>query len=199
MADENDLAALIGSRLCHDLISPLGAIANGVELLTLDGKGHGPEVALIAESVASANARIRFFRIAYGSFSTGQNLARSELAQTVSDWCAHGRLKVVWRAPGDHPRSEAKLVFLALQCLETATPRGGEISVEHDGAGWECVVAAPVIKRDPDSWQMLVDPAHRPRLSAAQVQFGLLQQALQHQRRRVTVQQDDGAMVLRMA
>ncbi len=54
-----DLAALIGSRICHDLISPIGAIGNGLELLSMAGAG-GPEVALISDSVSNANARIRF-------------------------------------------------------------------------------------------------------------------------------------------
>ena len=57
MSDTPDLSALIGSRICHDLISPIGAIGNGVELLMMEGRA-GPEVALIAESVAAANAQI---------------------------------------------------------------------------------------------------------------------------------------------
>lgn len=198
MTSDNDLAALIGSRLCHDLISPLGAIANGVELLRMEGKGDSPEVALIDESVTSANARIRFLRVAFGTATSSQMLARGELARTVADWCAHGRLRVVWRAPGDHLRSEVKLVFLALQCLESALPRGGEISVEHDGAGWDCRVTAPVIKRDPDLWTMLADHGFQPALAPAQVQFGLLQQAVQRQRRRIDLSEEDGGLTLRL-
>lgn len=198
MTTDNDLAALIGSRLCHDLISPLGAIANGVELLRMDEKGDSPEVALIAESVASANARIRFLRVSFGRTSPTQMFAHKELASIVADWCAHGRLRVHWRAQGDCPRSEAKLVFLALQCMETALPRGGDITIGYDDAGWECRATAPVLKPDPDLWQMLTDPAHQPALSPAQVQFGLLQQALDHPRRRVTLQEGDGTLVLRL-
>ncbi|MGB2202346.1 MAG: hypothetical protein ACPH5G_13525, partial [Pseudooceanicola atlanticus] len=50
------IATLIGSRICHDLISPIGAIQNGIELLTMEGK-TGPEVALIEDSVRNASAR----------------------------------------------------------------------------------------------------------------------------------------------
>jgi histidine phosphotransferase ChpT len=67
MSDQPDLAALIGSRICHDLISPIGAIGNGVELLLMEASGKGPELSLISESVAAANARIRFFRVAFGA------------------------------------------------------------------------------------------------------------------------------------
>ncbi len=64
----SDLVALIGSRICHDLISPIGAIGNGIELIGLSGAGAGPEMALISESVTNAQARIRFYyRVAFGA------------------------------------------------------------------------------------------------------------------------------------
>ena len=44
MPDKPDLAALVGSRICHDLISPIGAIGNGVELLMMEGAAKGPEM-----------------------------------------------------------------------------------------------------------------------------------------------------------
>ena len=70
MIDNTKLTALVASRICHDLISPIGAIGNGVELLTMESGGTlRPEFALISESVANANARIRLFRIAFGAAS----------------------------------------------------------------------------------------------------------------------------------
>ena len=50
MPEKPDISALLGSRICHDLISPIGAISNGVELLMLDGLAKGPEMALVADS-----------------------------------------------------------------------------------------------------------------------------------------------------
>jgi histidine phosphotransferase ChpT len=65
-----DLAALVSSRICHDLISPIGAINNGLELLNMSGASPvGPEMQLICDNVKSASARIRFFRIAFGAAS----------------------------------------------------------------------------------------------------------------------------------
>ena len=65
-----ELSQLLGSRLCHDLVSPLGAIGNGVELLEMSPDFPGiaacPELQLIAESVSSARARIQIFRVAFG-------------------------------------------------------------------------------------------------------------------------------------
>lgn len=133
MSQSSDLAALIGSRICHDLISPIGAIGNGLELLTMGGAPASPEMALIAESVANANARIRFFRVAFGAGSDGQNQSGAEAAQILADMTQGGRLKVEWLA-GDMPRSSAKLAFLLVLCLETAMPYGGIVTVEADGS-----------------------------------------------------------------
>ena len=126
MPDRPDLTALIGSRICHDLISPIGAIGNGVELLMMDGVTKGPEIALIAESVANANARIRFFRVAFGASSTDQRIGRPEVLAILSDLTRGGRLSIDWRGPADLPRREVKLAFLLIQCLESAMAFGGK-------------------------------------------------------------------------
>ena len=73
-----EIAALIASRICHDLISPIGAIGNGMELMALSSgqEQSSPELDLISQSVENANARIRFFRIAYGSASSTHLVGR---------------------------------------------------------------------------------------------------------------------------
>ncbi|MEO1362985.1 MAG: hypothetical protein AAFU86_04320 [Pseudomonadota bacterium] len=80
--DNVNLAALIGSRICHDLISPIGAINNGLELLNMAGASDGPEMELISESVENASARIRFFRMAYGAASD-QPVGRAEVVSIL--------------------------------------------------------------------------------------------------------------------
>ena len=95
MPDTPDLAALLGSRICHDLISPIGAIGNGVELLMMAGAEHGPEIALIAESVGYANARIRFFRVAFGTATADQRMARAEIASILADQADRAALKLL--------------------------------------------------------------------------------------------------------
>ena len=54
-----DITGLVGARICHDLISPIGAIGNGIELLGLTGVAPGPEMQLISDSAAGAQARVR--------------------------------------------------------------------------------------------------------------------------------------------
>lgn len=144
-----DLIALVGSRICHDLISPLGAIGNGVELLMMSGNGPGPELALISESVTNANARIRFFRISFGAAAPGQGVARAEVRSILDDMTRGGRLKIDWDLAGDAARTEVKLAFLAIQCLESALPFGGRICVSADGGRWQIGAEAPRLKVDP--------------------------------------------------
>ena len=174
MTDEPDLAALLGSRICHDLISPLGAIGNGVELLSLDGDGQRPEVALIAQSVAAANARIRFLRVAFGVAGDDQRLGRPEILGLLRDWTDGGRLAVDWQVTGDHPRRVVRRAFLALMCAESALPFGGTINVQRNAGDWHLSATGRRLRIDPAPWACLTDPAAPVALAPPLVQFGLL-------------------------
>ena len=117
MPDPNaSLAALVGSRLCHDLISPVGAIQNGLELLSMAGGAPGPELDLIQDSCDSATARIRFFRVAFGAADSEQMVSGRDIADTLEGLCKGGRTMAVWDAYGDYPRSAVQLVYLAFLC-----------------------------------------------------------------------------------
>ena len=154
-ADPSDLAALLGSRICHDLIGPLGAIGNGVELLLMDGKVKGPEVDLIAESVANANARISFFRLAFGAARGEHAVPLPEIRSILSEMTRGGRLTIDWISQGNPARVEAKQAFLAIQCLESALPYGGRITVSRDEAGWLVEGEASRLRPDPALWSIL--------------------------------------------
>ncbi len=199
--DRIDLAALLGSRICHDLISPLGAIGNGVELLTMSGATPGPELALISESVTSANARIRFFRIAFGAAEPEQTVKRAEILSILSDMTRGGRLNITWQAVGDPSRCEAKIAFLALQCLESALPFGGRIVVGgHSGdgtGGWRITAEAERMTVDPALWRQLEGAGPAGPLAAAQVQFALLPDEAARQGRRVTTEIADRQISIR--
>lgn len=196
MSDKPDLAALLGSRICHDLISPIGAIGNGVELLSLQGR-DGPEMALIAESVAHASARIRFFRLAYGAVGADQRVARGEVVSILGDMGRGGRVTVGWTSAGDLARRDVKLAFLLIQCLETVLPAGGRIAVVQDGERWSISAEGPRLKVDPALWAVLVDPAEGGEVGAAEVQFLLAAEELHRLRRRLTT--DLGTAQVRLA
>ena len=197
MPDKPDLVALLGSRICHDLISPIGAISNGVELLMMDGATMGPEIALIAESVANANARIRFFRVAFGASSTDQRIGRPEVLSILSDLTRGGRLSIDWRGPADLPRREVKLAFLLIQCLESAMAFGGRITVDRLDGRWTLLAEAAKLKLDADLWEMLSNPAAKTDVTAAHVHFALVPDEMQRQNRRLSA--DIGQTEIRLS
>jgi histidine phosphotransferase ChpT len=174
--DNANLAALIGSRICHDLISPIGAITNGLELLDMSGNVHGPELDLIAQSVGNAGARIRFFRIAYGA-SSSQMLGHRDILSVLHDNFGDSRVQVDWTPVGDCPRTLVRLAFLALQCCETALPYGGQITVRRNHENWSVEAASPKLTLDPNLWDRLHASVPAAGLTAAQVQFALLPEA----------------------
>ena len=196
MQDKPDLAALIGSRICHDLISPIGAIGNGVELLMMDGAAKTPELALIAESVASANARIRFFRVAYGAASGDQRIARGEVAGIIADMTRGGRLQVEWISSMELSRREVKLAFLLLQCLETAMAYGGKVRIEKGEGPWVLQAEAPRLKIDPALWEVLTERHAPSGIGAGQVHFALVPEELRAQERRLVAELKENAIRL---
>ena len=179
MPEKPDLAALIGSRICHDLISPIGAIGNGVELMMMDNSGPSAELSLIAESVANANARIRFFRVGFGAASAEQRIARSEVMSILTDVSRGGRLSYAWNSAADLPRREVRLAFLLLQCLETALAYGGRIQIDQGDTGWQINAAAPRLKIDPALWDALTEPHAPVEIGPGQVHFAMVPQELQ--------------------
>lgn len=187
MTDLPDLTALVGSRICHDLISPIGAIGNGVELMSMDTSNSGPELTLISESVANANARIRFFRIAFGASSPGQRVGRPEALSILSDLTRGSRLSIDWQAPGDQARRDVKAAFLMIQCLETAMPYGGRITVSVTDGIWHVVGEATKTRQDDRLWSALAQRAIPADLSPAQVHFALLARDLAAQDRQIAL------------
>jgi histidine phosphotransferase ChpT len=197
LARRADLTALVGSRICHDLISPLGAIGNGVELLELSGIPHTPEMALISESVETANAKIRFFRIAYGMAQPDQRIARSEVTATLTAAARSGRISYFWSPDGDQNRAEVRAVFLLLQCFESAMPHGGDIRVERDGPHWELTCEGDHLKVDEVLWGTMMSARNRPAVTASQVQFLLLPEVLNDLNRALALKIDRDRIVAR--
>jgi histidine phosphotransferase ChpT len=197
MQDKPDLAALIASRICHDLISPIGAIGNGVELLAMDASAQRPEMALIAESVANANARIRFFRISFGAASTDQRIARSEVMSVLTDLTRGGRISYAWTSVADLPRREVRLVFLLLQCVETALAYGGKVTVAREDTGWTILAEATRLKIDAALWEVLTEPRAPSEIGANQVHFALVPEELARQSRRLVTDIGETSIRLR--
>lgn len=174
------MAALVSARLCHDLISPLGAIGNGLELLQMSpefrGIAESPEFALMAESVAASRARIRWFRLAFGPAAADHRISPAEIAAILAEADKGGRLRLRIDAQGDLPRIEARLILLALMCLETALPWGGSVLICRGARGWRLLAEATRVKFDPALWSWLdpEDGCIRPEPAPGEVHFALL-------------------------
>ncbi|WP_281972107.1 histidine phosphotransferase family protein [Ruegeria faecimaris] len=179
-----NLAELIGSRICHDLISPIGAITNGLELLEMVGAVQGPEMELIAGSVGSAGARIRFFRVAFGSASD-HPLGRAEVLELLNDVECAGRVRVNWNLTEAVPRNQVKLAFLALMCCESAMPFGGDVTIVNDGKNWSVTGTADKLKLEAELWKNLPSGRFTNKVTPAQVQFALLPESASSIGRRV--------------
>ncbi|WP_298848294.1 histidine phosphotransferase family protein [uncultured Ruegeria sp.] len=188
MGESNvNLAELIGSRICHDLISPIGAITNGLELLDMVGAVQGPEMELISGSVGSAGARIRFFRVAFGS-AEEQPLGRAEVTELLADIERAGRVRVNWNLTGPVPRNQVKLAFLALMCCESAMPLGGAVEVASHGTKWTVTGSADKLNVDSALWKHVATGQFPNKITPAQVQFALLPEAATAMGRRIAVE-----------
>ena len=182
-----DLAALIGSRICHDLISPIGAINNGLELLNMAGTAEGPEMDLIGESVGNASARIRFFRISFGA-AGDQMVGQSEIQSILRDLYHSSRLEVVWHPTDPQPRCAVRLAFLALLCLETGMPYGGKIDVREKAGKWCLHGEADKLNVNEELWAVLAQVCPNQLLQPSQVQFALLPTVAADDGRKITSQ-----------
>lgn len=193
------LAALLGSRICHDLISPLGAIGNGLELLKMQGNANGPEVRLISDSVVNAHARIRLFRLAFGTAELGQTVARREMATILEETFPSRRMELDHDLPDPIDRGDAKLVLLSLLCLESALPTGGRLSVVGDGSRWRMAAAGPELQAEPRLWDALREPSPpaEEEITPDEVQFAILKQSAPHAGRRPEVEIDAEEITLR--
>jgi histidine phosphotransferase ChpT len=176
--DTANLAALIGSRICHDLISPVGAINNGLELLAMSGAMAGPELELISDSVLNANARIRFFRVAFGA-AGDQQMGRAEVVSVLDDIGKGGRMKYQWTLSEGCSRSDVRMAFLAALCLETALPYGGMITLSREAGKWTITGQGRKVNVEAPLWGHLDGSDTSANLTPAQVQFALLPAAAQ--------------------
>lgn len=169
-----NLNALLGSRICHDLINPLGAISNGIELLGLAGMPRSPELALVEESVENATSRLKFLRFAFGDASPDQTVPRGEILQTLQDVARGGRHSYSWDVAGDPPRTDVRTALLSVMCIETSLPVGGDIEIKKQGDSWSVETQHSRLSLDPALWVPLSKGLVPPDLTAARVHFGLL-------------------------
>jgi histidine phosphotransferase ChpT len=131
---ELDLAALLCSRICHDLISPVGAIANGLEVLDeeKDPEMKAFAMDLIRKSTLQANTKLKFARLAFGAAgSAGAMIDSGDAQEVIGLFMDTEKADLKWSGgvraliPKNHIKLLLNMVLIALG----AVPRGGEIEV----------------------------------------------------------------------
>ncbi len=136
-----DLAAMLCSRVCHDLINPVGAIGNGLEVLADPSQTAMAEGAqeLIANSAKHARAKLEFARLAYGASSTaGTDFDTRECERVARILFEIEKADLDWKVPLILlPKHKAKLLMNMLLIASMAVPRGGLVTVTVEGAAGE--------------------------------------------------------------
>jgi histidine phosphotransferase ChpT len=129
-----DFVALLVSRVCHDLVSPVGAVVNGLEVLEdeTDAAMRADALRLVASSAEQAAARLQFARIAFGAAgSAGAELDLAEVGRIVTGLLKGGKVELSWQAHAvNWPKDWAKLLMNAIVVAAECLPRGGRVSVE---------------------------------------------------------------------
>jgi histidine phosphotransferase ChpT len=134
-----DLAALLCSRVCHDLISPVGAVVNGIEVLEEEKDEETKQFALdlIKKSARTASAKLQFCRIAFGAAgSVGAQIDTGD-AETISrGFLEDDKTRLAWNVPRALlPKNRVKLLLNMLIIAGQAIPRGGQMTIDPAGTG----------------------------------------------------------------
>lgn len=132
-----ELAALISSKICHDVIGPVGAIYNGLEILSEDDDAEAKTYALsvIRNVTEQASARLQFARFAFGAAGSAGSLIDLGTAEQISrGFIGQGKHKLGWQGLSGHmAKDKVKLLLNLIAVAVTALPRGGEITVLMSG------------------------------------------------------------------
>jgi histidine phosphotransferase ChpT len=137
--DALDLAALLCSRVCHDLISPVGAIVNGLEVYEEDNDEATKTFALelIKKSANTASARLQFCRLAFGAAgSAGAEIDVGDAETMARGFIEDEKVKLAWNLPRVLlPKNRVKLLLNMLIVSGQTIPRGGTLTVDPVGSG----------------------------------------------------------------
>jgi histidine phosphotransferase ChpT len=172
-----ELAALLCSRVCHDLISPVGAIVNGLEVLDDNPKPEDREFALdlIRKSAKTASARLQFCRLAFGAAgSAGAQIDTGDAENMARGHLEDNKTKITWNLQRLlQPKNKVKLLLNMMVIAQQTIPRGGVLTVDAVGEGEAAgfrVSAAGLNARMPQSIADLLSSGHSGPVDAHAVQ-----------------------------
>ena len=203
MMDDTELAGILCARICHDLGSPLGAVANGVDLMRELGPGAaGEEMEMLDRSARRAAALLRFHRLAFGVVRDPEaTLARSELRALAEEVLAGPRVEIGWSGAEGPPLATttarlAGLMLLAARAalgmggaLRVVLPAGGDLPVAVMAEGGSVALGA-----DRRRW---LEGGPGPLPEAQEVEFALIPGAAKAAGARMELTEGTGQLALR--
>ncbi len=148
-AIDTGILEILASKICHDLISPIGAVNNGIEFLEDMGPDAGKEVTdLIAFSAGQASAKLKAYRMAYGAGGADDSIKPEEVHQAIQDIVgAEDKITQEWDPYGDlgyedRPKAFCKMLVCALLLGMDSMPKGGTLGVSAGKNSGETLVTA---------------------------------------------------------
>jgi histidine phosphotransferase ChpT len=175
--DRLELAALLCSKVCHDLISPVGAIVNGLEVLDDNPKPEDRDFALdlIRKSAKTASARLQFCRLAFGAAgSSGAQIDLGDAQTMARGQIEDAKTSIAWNLPRLLlPKNRVKLLLNMMVIAQQTIPRGGRLTVDPVGEGEAIsfkVTATGLNARLPQNIVTMLDTTHAGSIDAHAVQ-----------------------------
>src|SRR5271167_3523685 len=154
-----DLAALLCSRVCHDLISPVGAIVNGIEVMEEDKDEETKTFALdlIKKSALQASAKLQFCRLAFGAAgSAGAQIETGDAERVARGLIEDGKTTIAWNLPRELvAKNRVKLLLNMLVIAVGTIPRGGTLTVDPAGTGFRVTAAGLNARVTPATAELL--------------------------------------------
>lgn len=178
--DTLSLAALLSSRVCHDLINPVGAIESGLDVLDdpdMDDSMRAAALDLVKSGARKAVALLSFARLAYGAGGAyGEEVGLEDARKALSDVFDIMKPDLDWRlGAGSAAKEKVKVMLILAHAAADCVPRGGSVVVESDGAGFKISASGKRLMLQEDLRKALAGdarglaPKFTPTLIASQI------------------------------
>lgn len=191
-SDKQAFAALMASKLCHDLISPVSALGNALELLEMedDPDMRDAALALLKDGAGQAARRLQFYRLAFGAAGGAFEIDGRDVARRAADYVQDAKPDLDWRVPSGPLSLERTKILLNLTALlAESLPRGGVVTVAADGNGYQLKGAGPMV-RLPDEFVEVLEGL-RPAEGAREASLGLIRLLLGAEEMSITIKQGE--------
>jgi histidine phosphotransferase ChpT len=197
-----ELAALISSKICHDVISPVGAIYNGLEILGEDDdpKSRAYAMDVIRNVTVQASARLQFARFAFGAAGSAGAEIDLQTARDISEgFVGGGKHELSWQAPmGMLPKNQVKLLLNLIALSINALPRGGSIAVTigEDLSNFDFLITCTGRTARPPKYLAQIVAGEMPEIDAMSVQAYYTWRLAANVDATIGIEQDGDAVVI---